>query len=288
MAQLVAKYGPTLPFIKDLTFRSLERRNLEQVFRLYQEMKKRIRLREQKAEQERDLVVQAKLIRIKDQRVPRLQDLTMRPQLTGRKCVGTLEAHQNGMRFTSSKGEILDVLYSNIKHSIFQPCMNSVMVLIHFHLKDYIMIGKKKHKDVQFYTEVIEASLNLDGAHRSSYDPDELDEEQREREMKRRLNSAFKEFCKKVEKVAKHYDFSLEFDIPYHELGFYGNCNREMVFIQPSVRCLVNLTETPFFFLDISEVEHVHFERVTYTTKNFDVAFIFKNLVQYYLRSFFF
>ena len=139
------------------------------------------------------------------------------------------------------------------------------------------MIGKKKHKDVQFYTEVMEASLNLDGNHRSSYDPDELDEEQREREMRRRLNNAFKDFCKKVEKVATHYDHKVDFDIPYSELGFYGNCNREMVFIQPSVKALVNLTETPFFFLTLAEIEHVHFERVTYTTKNFDVAFIFKN-----------
>ena len=82
---------------------------------------------------------------------------------------------------------------------------------------------------------------------------------------------------KKVEKVAKHYEHIVDFDIPYNELGFYGNCNREMVFIQPSVKALVNLTETPFFFLVLDEIEHVHFERVTYTTKNFDVAFIFKN-----------
>lgn len=146
---------------------------------LYQELKKRIKLRDQKAEQEKNLVVQTKLIRIKDQRVPRcvffcdlffvvyfaflflvllvtfifpltssyiadsyfsclsfsfvlhlktlqetqlstlssplpnthtptpnhfpslpslctyrLQDLTMRPSMSGRKCVGSLEAHQ--------------------------------------------------------------------------------------------------------------------------------------------------------------------------------------------------
>lgn len=52
--------------------------------------------------EEADLVVQAKLIRTKDQRVPRLQDLTMRPTLSG-KTVGNLEAHSNGLRFTSQK-----------------------------------------------------------------------------------------------------------------------------------------------------------------------------------------
>lgn len=85
MAQLVLKHSEKMPFIKDLTFRSLDPRNIEQVFRIYQEMRKRIRQREQKAEQEKDLVVQAKLQKIKDQRAPQLQDLTMRPQLTGRK-----------------------------------------------------------------------------------------------------------------------------------------------------------------------------------------------------------
>jgi nucleosome binding factor SPN SPT16 subunit len=277
MQHLLAKHGHVSSFIKELTFRSLDPRNLTQAYRMILELRKRARQREQREEEERDLVVQEKLIRIRDQRVPRLQDLTMRPQISGRKCIGALEAHQNGLRFTSTKGEIVDIMYSNIKHAIYQPCDKSVMVLVHFHLKDYIMVGKKKHKDVQFYTEVVDASLNLEGARRSAYDPDEIDDEQREREMKKRLNAAFKEFCRKVERVAKHYEFDLEFDIPYIELGFYGNCNKEMVFIQPSVKCLVNLTELPFFVIDLSTVEHVHFERVTMATKNFDMTIIFKN-----------
>ena len=151
------------------------------------------------------------------------------------------------------------------------------MVLVHFHLKDFILIGKKKQKDVQFYTDVIDASVNLDGARRSSYDPDELDEEQREKEMKKRLNLLFKEFCIKVEKVAAHYGYQLQVDIPFRKSGFEGNCHKEMVFMQPTTHCLVNLTEVPAFVLPLGEVDHVHFERVTYTTRNFDATFIFKN-----------
>lgn len=151
------------------------------------------------------------------------------------------------------------------------------MVLVHFHLKDYIMIGKKKHKDVQFFTEVIDSSLNLEGARRSSYDPDELDEEQREKEMRKRLNIAFKEFCLKVEKVATHYGFTLQIDIPFRKSGFEGNCHKEMVFLQPTTHCLVNLTEQPPFVLTLADIDHVHFERVTYATRNFDAVFIFKN-----------
>jgi nucleosome binding factor SPN SPT16 subunit len=151
------------------------------------------------------------------------------------------------------------------------------MVLIHFHLKDFIMIGKKKQKDVQFYTEVIDASLNLDGPRRSAYDPDELDEEQREREMRKKLNLMFKEFCLKLEKVASHYGHNLSIDVPFRKSGFEGNCHKEMVYIIPTTHCLTNLTEVPPFVLTLKEVEHCHFERITYATKNFDLTFIFKN-----------
>lgn len=275
--QLVLKYGSEFTFIKELTFRSSDGKNLLNVYQQYQELRRRIRQREQKADQEKDLVVQAKLIKIKDQRVPRLLEVKIRPQLSGKKCIGTLEAHQNGLRFTASKGEILDLLYANIKHAIFQPCDRTTLVLVHFHLKDFILVNKKKHKDIQFFTEVIDASVNLDGGRRSAYDPDEIDDEQREREMRKRINLAFKDFCSKVEKVASHYDFSLQIDVPFKKSGFEGNWSKEMVLLQPTTNCLVNLTEWPSFVLTLSEVEHCHFERVTYATRNFDITFIYKN-----------
>jgi nucleosome binding factor SPN SPT16 subunit len=277
MQHLVFKYGGKSTFIKELTFRASDGKNLSTVYQQFQELRRRIRQREQKVEQEKDLVVQTKLIRIKDQRVPRLQEITVRPQISGRKCIGTLEAHQNGLRFTSSKAEILDVMYANIKHAIFQPCDRTAMVLFHCNLVNPILVGKKSHKDVQFFCEVGEASLNLEAARRSSYDPDELEEEQRERELRKRLNLAFKEFCSKVEKVAAHYEFNLQIDVPFKKSGFVGNWSRDMVTMTPTTNCLVNLVEWPPFVLTLSEVEHVHFERVTYATKAFDLTFIFKN-----------
>lgn len=277
MQQLILKHGEKYTFIKEITYRSLNSKNLQLCYQQYSELRKRVRQREQKAEQEKDLVVQTKLIRIKDQRVPKLQDINMRPQISGRKCSGVLEAHQNGLRFASTKGEVLDIMYNNIKHCIYQPCDRTTIVLVHFHLKDPIMIGKRKQKDVQFYTEVIDASENLDQSRRSSYDPDELDSEQRERELRRRLNAAFKEFCQKVEKVAAHYDSHLQIDVPFRKSSFEGTCFKEMVLLQPTTHCLVNLTETPPFLVTLSDIEHVHFERVTYATKNFDMTIIFKN-----------
>ena len=42
-----------------------------------------------------------------------LPDVWIRPTLIskGRKMTGTLEAHQNGFRYSSPKGETLDVMY---------------------------------------------------------------------------------------------------------------------------------------------------------------------------------
>lgn len=39
---------------------------------------------------------------------------------------------------------ILDILYKNIQHAFFQPAENELIVLIHFHLKNPILVGKKK------------------------------------------------------------------------------------------------------------------------------------------------
>jgi nucleosome binding factor SPN SPT16 subunit len=50
-------------------------------------------------------------VRLKDQRVPRLADIEMRPALAGRKSKGTLDAHTNGLRFTGNKtGETVDIM----------------------------------------------------------------------------------------------------------------------------------------------------------------------------------
>ena len=97
-----------------------------------------------------------------------------------------------------------------------------MLVLVHFFLRNPILIGKKKTAHVQYYTEVVEASQNLDQLRRNSYDPDELEEEQRERALRRRLNDMFKDFCKRVEEIARKHQAVVEFDRPYRELGFFG------------------------------------------------------------------
>lgn len=43
----------------------------------------------------------------------------MRPNLTGRKTNGTLEAHMNGFRYQTNKNEKVDINYRNIKHAFY-------------------------------------------------------------------------------------------------------------------------------------------------------------------------
>ena len=87
----------------------------------------------------------------------RLSDLWIRPAFggRGRKMSGTLEAHTNGFRYsTMRQEEKVDVMYRNIKHAFFQPAEKEMITLVHFHLHNFIMVGTKKTKDVQFYVEV--------------------------------------------------------------------------------------------------------------------------------------
>ena len=45
---------------------------------------------------------------------------------------------------------------SNIKHAFFQPADNEMISLVHFHLINPIMVGKKKTNDVQVGTSALQ------------------------------------------------------------------------------------------------------------------------------------
>ncbi|XP_017930567.1 FACT complex subunit SPT16, partial [Manacus vitellinus] len=146
---------------------------------------------------------------------PKLKDLYIRPNIAQKRMQGALEAHVNGFRFTSVRGDKVDILYNNIKHAVFQPCDGEMIIVLHFHLKNAIMFGKKRHTDVQFYTEVGEITTDL-GKHQHMHDRDDLYAEQMEREMRHKLKTAFKNFIEKVEALTKE---ELEFEVPFRELG---------------------------------------------------------------------
>lgn len=64
--------------------------------------------------------------------------------------------------------------------------------------------------------------------------------------------------------------------MPQRELGFAGTPQREMVTLLPCSDCLVSLVDKPPFLASVADVEHVHFERVIFNGKSFDMVLIFK------------
>lgn len=269
------------PFIRSLNFTSKDSRNMNLQLRLIKDMQKRARQAAQLEKEEAAVKEQPKLIIDRTQKTPRLQRLQMWPKITGRKTMGNLEAHSNGLRFRSARGEQVDIIYSNVRHAVFQPCKNEHIVLIHFHLKNPIMVGKKSRKDIQFYAELIETSNLLDNKQRALGDADEIEEERREREMRRRMNDLFKKFASRVEKIAARppNSTSLEFETPLQsdEMQFKGAPLREMVTISTTTSALVSLAEKPPFVLSLDDVEHVHFETAGLgSAKSFDLVFVLK------------
>ncbi|XP_013382413.1 FACT complex subunit SPT16 [Lingula anatina] len=287
-ASLGRNEGPAFPqpdatFLKEITYRSSNAKepgeisapstNLNTAFRLIKEVQKKFRTREAEEREREGIVKQDTLVINPNRGNPRLKDLYIRPNIVSKRISGTLEAHTNGFRFTSVRGDKVDILYNNIKHAFFQPCDGEMITMLHFNLKHAIMFGKKKHNDVQFFTEVGEITTDL-GKHQHMHDRDDLHAEQAEREMRQKLKAAFKAFCEKVENMTKG---EVEFDVPFRELGFFGVPYRSTVLLQPTSGCLVNLTEWPPFVITLDEVELVHFERVQFHLKNFDMVFVFKD-----------
>ena len=80
-------------------------------------------------------------------------------------------------------------------------------------------VHQRRHGGHELWAELSEAaraSVQTADARRSAYDPDELEEEQRDRERQKRINSEFRKFTSKVQ---EHWDndfarFKLEWEKP--------------------------------------------------------------------------
>uniref|UniRef100_A0A2I3H210 FACT complex subunit n=1 Tax=Nomascus leucogenys TaxID=61853 RepID=A0A2I3H210_NOMLE len=246
--------NPEATFVKEITYRASNIKapgeqtvpalNLQNAFRIIKEVQKRYKTREAEEKEKEGIVKQDSLVINLNRSNPKLKDLYIRPNIAQKRMQGSLEAHVNGFRFTSVRGDKVDILYNNIKHALFQPCDGEMIIVLHFHLKNAIMFGKKRHTDVQFYTEVGEITTDL-GKHQHMHDRDDLYAEQMEREMRHKLKTAFKNFIEKVEALTKE---ELEFEVPFRDLGFTG-----------------------------LSFELIHFERVQFHLKNFDMVIVYKD-----------
>ncbi|KAF7861373.1 hypothetical protein EAF04_007938 [Stromatinia cepivora] len=227
-----------------------------------------------------DVVEQDKLVEIRNRRPIVMDNVFIRPAMDGKRVPGKVEIHQNGLRYQSPLNlqHRVDILFSNVKHLFFQPCDHELIVIIHVHLKDPILIGKKKTKDVQFYREATDIQFDETGNRKRKYrygDEEEFEAEQEERRRRADLDRQFKAFAEKIADAGKNEN--VDVDVPFRELGFNGVPFRSSVFCQPSTDCLVQLTEPPFMVITLEDIEIAHLERVQFGLKNFDMVFVFKD-----------
>uniref|UniRef100_A0A6G1S525 FACT complex subunit n=1 Tax=Aceria tosichella TaxID=561515 RepID=A0A6G1S525_9ACAR len=283
--------GQTFPtteatFLKELTYRSYALKeqgevnppaqNLNDSFVAIKTVQKKYKTRIDE-EKELEGVVKQDTLMIANNKVgPKLKDLYIRPNIYQKRISGSLEAHVNGFRFTSIRNDKVDILYNNIKHAIYQPCDGEMIILIHFNLKSPIIINKKKQFDIQFYTEVGEITTDL-GKRQHMHDRDDYAAEAAERDLRNKLKLAFKSFCDKVEAATKG---DVQFEMPMRELSFYGVPKKSNVLLQPTPSALVNLTDPDPTVITLSEIELVHFERVSFQLKNFDMVIVLKDYNQ--------
>ncbi|KAJ2160116.1 FACT complex subunit spt16 [Coemansia sp. RSA 552] len=272
---------PDSTFVRSLTFRSTDVGRMSEIHHSITALKRDQAKREAEKAQLADVVQQDQLVPAVGQRARRLPDVFMRPLADGKRFPAALEIHSNGLRYMAagrSGSATVDVLFNNIRHLFFQPCDRELLVLIHVHLRNPIMLGKKKTQDIQFYREASDAAFDETGNRRRRVrygDEDEIEQEQDELRRRRQLNREFEDFVGHIVDASAH---EVEVDKPFREMAFTGVPARANVLLQPTVECLVHLSDTPFFVLTVADVELVHLERVQFGLKNFDMVFVFRDL----------
>jgi nucleosome binding factor SPN SPT16 subunit len=93
-----------------------------------------------------------------------------------------------------------------------------------------------------------------------AYDPDEYEDEARQRKMVSKLNKTFSQFCLQSLELARSQGFQIgDGDLELvntdqmRTKGFLGIPNKEMVLVQPTNKCLVNLSDKDPFVLCVDE-----------------------------------
>ncbi|KAK4938368.1 FACT complex subunit spt16 [Elasticomyces elasticus] len=270
---------PQAHFIRSLTVRSKDQDRLSEVSAQITELRKAATRREQEKKEMEDVVEQDKLVEIRNRRPIKLSDVYLRPAQDGKRVPGEVEIHQNGLRYLSPlRNDHVDVVFSNVKHLFFQPCVGELIVLIHVHLKNPIIIGKRKTKDVQFYREATDMAFDETGNRKRKHrygDEEEFEQEQEERRRRAELDRMFKGFAEKISDAAREYNIAV--DIPFRELSFNGVPFRSNVLMAPTTDALVQLTEPPFTVITLDEIEIAHLERIQFGLKNFDLVFVYKD-----------
>ncbi|KAH9598877.1 Peptidase M24 [Trypanosoma melophagium] len=204
----------------------------------------------------------------------RLPQVKIRPTATtGRQnkdCIGNLELHQNGLRFSYIGGPPVDLLFDNVKHIIFQPAVNSIRVIYHVTLKKGVEIARKSVDEVQFVADVMESSEGVTGT-RKSYE-EEIAAEEREQIRISETNKQFMRFAQAVEKMS-----NIKTQIPVSNFSFDGVHAKGLTTFKANREVLWAISDRPPFTQRVADIEVVSLERVIPGGSTFDMSLIFKD-----------
>ncbi|KEG15262.1 putative aminopeptidase, putative,metallo-peptidase, Clan MG, Family M24 [Trypanosoma grayi] len=204
----------------------------------------------------------------------RLPQIKIRPTATtGRQnkdCIGNLELHQNGLRFSYIGGSPIDLLFDNMKHVIFQPAVNAIRVIYHITLKKGIEIARKNVDEVQFVADVMESSEGVTGARRSY--TEEIAAEEREQMRISETNKQFMRFAQAVEKMS-----NMKTQIPVSNFSFDGVHAKGLTTFKANREVLWAISDRPPFTQRVADIEVVSLERVIPGGSTFDMSLIFKD-----------
>ena len=275
---------PNAVFLKEVTFKNCERKgennNLRACEKKIKDMIKRIKAADAEEDDKKESAGVQQAIVVMQGRKDTLDNVIVKPNLDGRKTLGNVELHQNGLRYTSTKNQKVDIPFSNVKHAFFQPCGHDELIsILHFTLKVPITLNNKKISDVQFFKEsgTTADDIDMKGGRRRMNDLDELELEEKERQAKKRLSQKFFTYAKLIQSQSEKTSHVIEFDIPIEDFVFEGVPAKSVVKIRPTSKCLISISEYPPFCVELKNIEHVHFERVQFGIKNFDMCIVMKD-----------
>ncbi|KAL6122459.1 hypothetical protein NUSPORA_00496 [Nucleospora cyclopteri] len=198
------------------------------------------------------------------QRKIALTDLVMKTdyKVSSRKNTSSFELHENGFKYNDCH-----FLFSNIKHVFYQLGDYENYSLVHFNLKEPIMVNGKPTRNLQFHKK---QARNYHETSKRENEHMALLRQQEEEDEIYRINKEISTFIEKIENETPFRPQLLE-------KGFYGVYHKEASQISVTNDCLASVQDTPFFILCLDEVEIINLERVTFSTKTFDCVFVLKD-----------
>jgi len=114
--------GENQIYMKELTLKNLtsNSKHLTDAFKQIQDLIKAAKARDQ---DEKNGVAEVALaseeLALTKGRKDQLENLVIRPNIVGKRTLGNLDLHQNGVRYSSTKGHRIDLTFKNIKHAFF-------------------------------------------------------------------------------------------------------------------------------------------------------------------------